>query len=652
MALSWAAAASAQTVVVNTTSFLVTGDTTSVSALNATPGFENEISLWEAFTAANNTGGAGAVRIELAPGLTIPLGLSPLPALTRDNVELAGDGTNGFSTVAVGNIVINGASGIAVRDLRFDGLFSALRLESVDGGFIEGCVFGGIAPNISSIVLNNCQNVVVGGAGAGQGNVVINDVIGGIAVEGGSGNVIEGNLVGTDAVGTTGLGCAEGISILNSASGTIVRGNTVAGNSQFGISLANGAAGTSVVGNRVGVGPDGVTALGNGVGINIDLASVSSVVGGPNPGDANVIAHNTTAGVVVDGAAASGHTLRGNVIFANGSGASADAVHLLNGANNGLTAPVLSAVSPVAAGSAAPGSTVDLYADTPGGQARTYLETVTANAGSGLFAGSIALDTSVYEGRNITAMATLGADSSALATALPVAATAPTVVTITRTDAQNPTNLAEVGFEIEFSEAVSGIETGTGISSNDFTLVDNVGAAIAAVSGSGTTYQVTVETGTGDGSIRLDVLSGGGIEDVAGLPMAADYSSGPAYTMLRLKLLADLAEPGVVNEGDNVSLSVQAEGPGDLAYQWYKDNGSKAPVPLGPDAPTLAFTPAVPGDTGDYYVEVSAGPETVASSTVTLTVTPTVGMPAAGLAGLAMLAATLATAALRRRGRG
>src|SRR5207253_48105 len=76
--------------------------------------------------------------------------------------------------------------------------------------------------------------------------------------------------------------------------------------------------------------------------------------------------------------------------------------------------------------------------------------------------------------------------------------TAPTVSSITRADA-SPTNAAGVHFTVAFSENVSGVDAG------DFALAGTgtSGASVSSVTGSGSSYTVTVATGA-DGTLRLD----------------------------------------------------------------------------------------------------------------------------------------------------
>jgi hypothetical protein len=69
---------------------------------------------------------------------------------------------------------------------------------------------------------------------------------------------------------------------------------------------------------------------------------------------------------------------------------------------------------------------------------------------------------------------------------------------------------------VTFSDAVSGVDI------SDFTpvITGNIsGAVVANVSGTGTAYIVTVNTGTGDGTVRLDVLDNDSIVDGMSNPL-------------------------------------------------------------------------------------------------------------------------------------
>jgi hypothetical protein len=104
----------------------------------------------------------------------------------------------------------------------------------------------------------------------------------------------------------------------------------------------------------------------------------------------------------------------------------------------------------------------------------------------------------------------------------------PRVVSITRAD-PNPTNAASVHFTVTFSDPVTGVDSG------DFSLTTTssiAGATITDVSGGPTIYTVTVNTGVGDGTIRLDIPETTNITDLAGNPLGSlPYTSGEMYTI-------------------------------------------------------------------------------------------------------------------------
>lgn len=106
----------------------------------------------------------------------------------------------------------------------------------------------------------------------------------------------------------------------------------------------------------------------------------------------------------------------------------------------------------------------------------------------------------------------------------------PTVQTITRADT-NPISAASVHFRVTFSEAVTGVDT------SDFALavLGMTGTSITGVSGGATAYTVTVNTGSGTGTIRLDVVDNDTIMDLtlnllggAGAGNGS-YTSGETY---------------------------------------------------------------------------------------------------------------------------
>ena len=90
--------------------------------------------------------------------------------------------------------------------------------------------------------------------------------------------------------------------------------------------------------------------------------------------------------------------------------------------------------------------------------------------------------------------------------------TVPVVSSIVRVD-PTPTALSSVSWTVTFSESVTGVDT------TDFTVAQAggvSGAIVTGVSGSGSVYAVTVSTGTGNGTLGLNLADNDSIVDVAG----------------------------------------------------------------------------------------------------------------------------------------
>jgi hypothetical protein len=107
--------------------------------------------------------------------------------------------------------------------------------------------------------------------------------------------------------------------------------------------------------------------------------------------------------------------------------------------------------------------------------------------------------------------------------------TPPSVSSSVRVNA-NPTGLISVDFTVTFSEIVTGVGPGdfalttTGVSS----------ATVSGVSGSGSSYTVSVNTGSGNGTIRLDVVDDDSIMDSSLNPLSAGFTTGEIYTVTKI----------------------------------------------------------------------------------------------------------------------
>jgi hypothetical protein len=104
-----------------------------------------------------------------------------------------------------------------------------------------------------------------------------------------------------------------------------------------------------------------------------------------------------------------------------------------------------------------------------------------------------------------------------------------------------------VTFAVTFSEPVTGVNTVHPF--EDFVLETSIAdAAIISVSGSGATYEVAVNTGMGDGTIRLDVLDDDSIQDTASNLLGdvgtgnGNFTAGETYSILRKEIFEDVSQ--------------------------------------------------------------------------------------------------------------
>jgi hypothetical protein len=104
--------------------------------------------------------------------------------------------------------------------------------------------------------------------------------------------------------------------------------------------------------------------------------------------------------------------------------------------------------------------------------------------------------------------------------------TPPTVSSIVRAGG-SPTGASSVSWTVTFSEIVNGVN------STDFALVPGGavgGAAITSVTGGGTTWTVTAGTGTGDGTLGLNLVDNDTILDQAGNPLGGVGAGNGSFT--------------------------------------------------------------------------------------------------------------------------
>ncbi len=335
----------------------------------------------------------------------------------------------------------NGSIGIYVNGSNATG-------NVISGNFIgtDGLGIAALGNGSSGVDISSAPANLVGGTAPGAGNLISGN--GGIGVSisfsGATANQVQGNWIGTNLTGTGAIAnAADGVQIFaapgNTIGGSAIgAGNVISGNTLSGVSLNfSGAAGNFVYGNLIGTQGDATTPLPNGLsGVTIAFNASSNRIGGPSPGQGNVIAGNTDDGITVESGV--NDRLSGNSYFANGGLAidlgpdgvqPADVGDGDSGANLLQNYPYLAAVSSDGAtttsiaGSVSSTAnatfTVELYAsagcDASGhGEGSTYLGSTTILAdASGAAAFLISLPVGVANGATVTGVAiTAGGSSS------------------------------------------------------------------------------------------------------------------------------------------------------------------------------------------------------------------------------------------------
>ncbi len=292
-------------------------------------------SLRDAISQANGSGGPDEITFNITGGgiQTINL-LTELPEII-DEVEIDGTTQPGFDpTTFVPQIVLNGesagsfadglrlassADGSVIRGLainRFDG--DGIVVES-DNTLIVGNVIGlNPAGNIAQgnggvgIEIDFASNNQIGGTALSDANIISGNGSHGIrfsALEPGdsTNNVVLGNRIGTDRTGSIGIGNGgHGVDFFGGGGNTIGGSsagsrNLISGNDRNGINFFGGSSILNeIFGNFIGTNALGNGPIPNGDGGIFGLGN-SNTIGGPNPGEGNLISGNTGPGIGLQG---------------------------------------------------------------------------------------------------------------------------------------------------------------------------------------------------------------------------------------------------------------------------------------------------------------------------------------------------------------
>ena len=312
----------------------------------------------------------------------------------ESGTEALGNGDNGVRINNAHNNLIGGDTEGERNVISGNGNDGVQIINDTTGNVVSGNYIGVDAtgatalPNLDDgVQIFLGSDNLIGGDAPGERNVISGNVEDGVRIahRRATGNVVSGNYIGVNASGVTVIpNGLRGVYIDWGARNNIIGGttegqrNVITGNS-YGVWIEGDeldlTTGNTILGNYIGPAADGVTPLGNtNDGVHLSFHAQNNSVG-PD----NVIAHNSGDGVGVDTPMAFGNTITQNAIFANGG----LGIHLTNGANNGIAAPVISSAPSGPgdiAGTAFPGSTVELFASHDAdGEGEVYLGSTTAN---------------------------------------------------------------------------------------------------------------------------------------------------------------------------------------------------------------------------------------------------------------------------------
>ncbi|HUL78373.1 MAG TPA: NosD domain-containing protein, partial [Vicinamibacteria bacterium] len=264
--------------------------------------------------------GLGVVNT-LGGGIFIGSSTGALIEQNHIGTDGAADLGNGWGIDVVGggshtlrNNVISGNDGVGID------------LSDTSGNVIQGNRIGTNAAGTAALgnaqqgvkVSGNSFGNVIGGPGAGQGNLISGNVEGVAVYAPAHDNSVEGNLVGTNAGGNAAIpNSVAGLHVSGGVNNTLIA-NHVAGNSGEGVLIDSGATGSVVQSNLIGLNAAQTAALANtGSGVAIRGAGTTG-----NSVLANTMSGNVNQGVDIR-FQAHHNTLTDNHIGTNSSGTTA-----------------------------------------------------------------------------------------------------------------------------------------------------------------------------------------------------------------------------------------------------------------------------------------------------------------------------------------
>lgn len=246
---------------------------------------------------------------------TVSGGTTPTIVLTGEGVSNSSGLLIHGSNATVRGLIISGFEAMAAFNDRYGG--AAIEIgggsSTTSNTVVEYCYLGTNATGTAVGDLTTNGIVVAGGASGTRirNNVVSGNDSDGVVIQAAltsntqlaSNTMLTANIIGANAAGTAALpNGGDGILISGTSDGTVVGpGNTISGNSRYGIAIdrvnsKTTVANTRVIGNRIGLNSAGTAKLPNVDGGISITTSQNTRIGGPDAGDRNYISGNGVAG--------------------------------------------------------------------------------------------------------------------------------------------------------------------------------------------------------------------------------------------------------------------------------------------------------------------------------------------------------------------
>lgn len=262
-----------------------------------------------------------------------PNGLNALPNdagifITIDDVRVGGpaDGSNGYlpGMFQTRGNVISGNTTVQIDDQGYGNYFRG----NLIGPDATGMSVPTGAPTAVGMYIDNGQDKVIGGDRREKSNVISGNSQGMWFTDPGFGfnSIVYGNFIGTDITGLAPLGNVDGIFIDFNVTGLNIggpnpgEGNIISGNFTGAGIVVDNAVGVFIQGNTIGLDKDDNLAIANDVGIALVNGANGNMIGGLVADEGNIISGNTQFGIDIIDPGTGGNFIYNNIIGLDGAG--------------------------------------------------------------------------------------------------------------------------------------------------------------------------------------------------------------------------------------------------------------------------------------------------------------------------------------------